>query len=276
MWRRLPVWFRAVVIGLIVAGAPTVVWGALAGINLRLTPRVPWSVPVMAVLLWLYWRYVRGYGPPRRFAQTRNEHLRATPLSPRVWRLALVAGGSAVAAVWAAFAALRGVLHIAAPPNDLTQFPLLTVLAAIVMGSAVAGVVEEAGFRGYMQVPLERAYGPAAAIATTSILFTLVHLTHGAAVVPMLPFYLVVAVVYGILAFVTGSILPSLTLHFTGDVLMFTMRYTAVVSGAAGLAPTGRISPGFAAISVALAAFSVFGFRLLARQTPVATMAAAG
>jgi membrane protease YdiL (CAAX protease family) len=265
MWRRLPVWFRAVVLGLVVAGVPTLVWGALAATNLRFTPRLPWAAPVMAVLLWVYWRIAGGNG--------RREYLRGTPLPPRVWRLALLGGGSAVAAVWASFAALRGVLHVVPPAADIARFPIWTIFASIVAGSAVAGIAEEAGFRGYMQVPLERAYGPVVAIGTTSILFTLVHLTHGARILVFLPFYFVVAVVYGLLAYLTGSILPSMTLHFTGDVLMFTMAYLNARFDAPAAPLTGTISPGFAAASLAFAAFGVLMVRLLARERSIAVAA---
>lgn len=272
MWTRLPLPLRAVVTGLVVTLVPTLVWAALAVTNMRATPRVPWAAPVMAGLLWLYWRYLRGEGPPRRLAALRKERLRAGRLDAHVWRLALVAGGAGVAAVWAAFAALRGVLHIAAPAGDVTKFPIAIVVASILIGSAVAGVAEEAGFRGYMQLPMERAYGPAAAIAVTSILFTLAHLTHGRAVVPFLPFYFVVAVVYGLLAFTTGSILPAMILHFAGDVLMFALRYAALRSGVAQAASgTVALMPAFAA--VAFAALSIVGFRLLARRGRIAPAA---
>ena len=223
MWRKLPVWFRAIVAGLLVSGVPTFIWAALAGINMRLTPRLPWSAPVMAILLWLRWCYLQGNAAQR-------DALRVKPLAPRVWGLALLAGSMAVAAVWAAFYALRPLLHVTPPSADVARFPLWTVVAMIVGGSAVAGVAEEAGFRGTMQLPLERAYGPVVAIAVTSVLFTLIHLTHGPAILVFLPFYFVVAVIYGLLAFFTGSILPSMTLHFAGDVLLFTLRYLHALS----------------------------------------------
>jgi len=38
------------------------VWSALLVTNLRTSPAVPWSVPVMALLLWLMWRYLGGKG----------------------------------------------------------------------------------------------------------------------------------------------------------------------------------------------------------------------
>lgn len=266
MWRKLPVWLRAILLGLLVTGVPTTIWSILAAANLKLTPRIPWSVPAMAGILWLYWRYLRGEGPQPRLAAFRKEHLRAVELTPRVWRWSLIAGGSAIAAVWALFAALRGVLHIANAPNDLSAFPVWTILAAIVMGSAVAGVAEEAGFRGYMQLPLERAYGPAIALAATSVIFTLIHLTHGAAILPFLPFFLAAAVIYGLLTILTGSILPSMTLHFAGDVMLLTLRYIAAREGAISPA-TGAVSVLPAIAFLLLAGLSVMAFRFLTRTS---------
>lgn len=251
MWQRLPVWFRAVVTGLLVAGIPTTVWALLAAVNLRSTPRVPWSAAIMVVVLWAYWRYL-----------ARDERRRTPPLAPHVWRVALVAGGTAVAAVWAAFAALRGVLHILPPANDIAKLPLWTIFAAIAMGSAVAGIAEETGFRGFMQLPMERAYGPAVAVTTTAIIFTSVHLTHGVRILPFLPFYFAVAIVYGLLPLLTGSIVPGIVLHATGDVLMFTFQFLNLRTGMAGVS-SGRIEPIPAVVAIMLAAASVLAFRQL-------------
>lgn len=259
MWNKLPIPIRAILAGLVVAGVPTVIWAVLATVNLRATPRVPWSILVMAVVLWLYWRFLGA-------TEFRREHRRAAALSPSTWRLTLVAGGAAIAAVWAAFAALRGVLNLAAPANDVAQFPLFTVFAAIVMGSTVAGIVEEVGFRGFMQLPLERAYGPATAIGVTGVIFTAVHLTHGRAVLPFLPFYLVAGIIYGVMTYMTGSILPSMALHIGGDILMFSLRFMAARQGVGGGPTTGAIAPLYAIASVALAAIGIAAFRFFARR----------
>jgi len=218
----------------------------------------------MAIILWLTWRYLDGVGPPRRLAEFRHDHLRARALTPQVWGVALLAGASAVIAVRAAFRAVVGVLQIAAPPGG-GDIPVITAIAAMVMTSAVAGVVEEAGFRGYMQLPLERAYGPAVAIATSSILFTLSHLNHGAAVLPFLPFYFAIAVAFGLLTFLTGSILPSMVLHFSSDLLTFALRYAAPQGELIGRAGTGTISMTAAMVSAACIISTVAAFRFLAR-----------
>jgi membrane protease YdiL (CAAX protease family) len=255
MWQKFPVWFRAVVLGLVVSGVPTVVWALLAIVNVKLTPAIPWSVPAMAVVLWIGWRSLRS-----------DERLRAIPLSPPAFRLALVAGGLGIAAVWAAFAAFRGVLHITPPPaDDVSRLPIWTIATVIVMAATVAGVAEEAGFRGFMQLPLERQYGPFTAVAVTSVIFTAVHLTHGARILPFLPFYFVAAVIYGLLALTTGSILPSMLLHACGDVMMFVFQYLNVRFNTAAVAATGRIEIVPALVAIVLGGASVVVFRLLAR-----------
>jgi len=87
------------------------------------------------------------------------------------------------------------------------------------MSSIVAGVTEEAGFRGYMQGPIERRYGLAVAILVNGAMFGLLHFTnHPGAVVTMLPYYIAVSAVYGGLTWAANSILPALVLHSGGDV----------------------------------------------------------
>src|SRR5687767_8637823 len=98
-WRRLPVIARAVLVGALVVALGTLPWGALAALNSRLSPAVPWSVPVMALYLWFYWRILGGEWWPRGTADSRRENLRARPLESTVWRAALLAGGLGWAAL---------------------------------------------------------------------------------------------------------------------------------------------------------------------------------
>src|SRR5207244_4773330 len=94
------------------------------------------------------------------------------------------------------------------------------------MGSLVAGIVEEASFRGYMQGPIERRHGPAVAILVTGIVFGLAHFTHVNVTLILMPYYMGFAAIFGALAYLTNSILPSLVLHaimdFLGGIQMWT------------------------------------------------------
>jgi membrane protease YdiL (CAAX protease family) len=102
---------------------------------------------------------------------------------------------------------------------DPSKYPIVTVVLWVVMSAAVAGIVEEASFRGYMQGPIERRHGPVIAILVTGIMFGAIHFTHPEVGLVLLPFYIAASAVYGALAYLTNSILPSLVLHAGGNVL---------------------------------------------------------
>jgi membrane protease YdiL (CAAX protease family) len=165
----------------------------------------------MACYIWLLWRWLGGRG--------RRGHLRANPLRGRVWGWSLLAGASGLLALVELLSVLGRL--VSAPQQQIPShapYPFLFALSALVMSGVVSGVFEEAGFRGFLQAPLEQRYGPAIAIAVTSLFFALIHLTHGLTLLAfLLPYYLAVSVVYGILAWRTGSILPGLALHSIGD-----------------------------------------------------------
>jgi membrane protease YdiL (CAAX protease family) len=63
----------------------------------------------------------------------------------------------------------------------------------------------------------------------TSVVFTLAHVTHGLdALVRMAPGYFTISVLWGLLAWRTGSILPGMALHAGGD---FLVAYFVLLQG---------------------------------------------
>src|SRR2546430_16461587 len=68
------------------------IWTALLVTNLQSSPAVPWSVPAMALLLWLMWSYLGGGGWPRGTSEARRRCRRANRRSGRTYLWALVAG----------------------------------------------------------------------------------------------------------------------------------------------------------------------------------------
>jgi membrane protease YdiL (CAAX protease family) len=222
-WRRLPVLLRALLAGAAVASAGTLPWAFLSLANQRYLVAVPWAVPVMAIYLWMLWRWLRGDGAPKSTAADRRTSLRANATSPDLFIMTVFAGMLGFVAL-IPFTILLGrlvTLNQARPIRLPEGMPSITAFALIVMASIVAGVVEEAAFRGYMQGPIERRMGPAIAILLAGALFGLAHFTHhpSAAVLAMLPFYVFVSAVYGMMAYASNSILPGIVLHAGGDVL---------------------------------------------------------
>ena len=212
----------AVVLGVGVLLAGTLPWGMLlAPANLRFGRAIPWAIVPMCVYLWAYWTYIRGDWGHRDTAATRRDYLRAHALPGNVWMMSLAAGLAGFGALVAFLTSMARVVELpaAAPIVTPEGMPRATMFALLVMSSLVAGVTEEAAFRGYMQGPIERRYGLAPAILVNGTAFGLLHFpNHPDAVLMMLPYYIAVAAVYGGLTWAANSILPALVLHAGGDV----------------------------------------------------------
>jgi membrane protease YdiL (CAAX protease family) len=88
------------------------------------------------------------------------------------------------------------------------------------MGSLVAGICEERGFRGYIQVALEKLYGRRSAILLTSMVFTLLHLGKAWSWY-LIPMIFLTSVLLGILASRTGSLIPCIIAHTLFDIINF-------------------------------------------------------
>jgi len=219
LWKRLPVIVRAVLAGALATTAGTLPWAALVAANIKVLPAIPWSVPIAALYIWLLFRYLRGAGWPAATAQARRESCRANDVPGDLFGGAIVAGIVGLVALLLFQSMFTRMVRLPQQPvDDLRHIPAFTLMALIVMGSVVAGVIEEAGFRGYMQGPIERRHGPVVAILVTSALFGLAHYSHRETTLALMPFYMGVGVIYGLMAYLSGSIWPSLFLHTLGDV----------------------------------------------------------
>lgn len=216
LWQSVPALIRALIMGGLVGAAGTMVWFVLVSVNLDRNPAVPWSVAVMAVYLVLYWWFLRG-GIVSWKSANRRELLRIEPLSSAGWNwamLALVLGFlAALVFLIGIYARLVDIPADGFPNTGST--PWYVVVAYIAMVGIVAGVAEEAGYRGYMQVELERAYGPIAAVTISSVVFALAHWS-----IALLPFIATVGAVLGVVAYLARSIWPGIIVHGGYDILM--------------------------------------------------------
>lgn len=200
------------------------IWSALLVTNLRSSPAVPWSVPAMALLLWLAWSYLGGSGWPRSTSDARRRYLRANRKSGQTYLWALVAGVLSVVALAGTWIALFRLVKM--PPNalsDVSSYPRITVALMILMGSLVSPLMEEAGFRGYFQVALEREVRAPLAVVISSVVFALAHGPTQGFLWPKLLFYFLVGIAFGATAYLTNSTLPAIPVHFVGLLVFFTL-----------------------------------------------------
>jgi membrane protease YdiL (CAAX protease family) len=206
---------RAVLVGMLVMLAGTIPRNVIFAANLRLIPAIPWAVPLTAVYLWFFWRYLGGIGEPASNSDQRRISLRANRVPGRKWVWSLVAGMLGIVALVLALRVANRMVML--PPQQLPDFtgvPGYTVLSLLLMAAPVAGIVEEAAFRGYMQGPIERRYGLSVAILVTGTMFAVAHLDF----TPILwPYYVAVAGIYGTVTYLVDSILPAVVLHTLGN-----------------------------------------------------------
>jgi membrane protease YdiL (CAAX protease family) len=252
-----------------------VVWTGLLSANLASSPAVPWSVVVMAVLLWAIWRYAGGAWWPAATRAAREEYRRARRVSQPVFVWTMVAGFLGLGALISLWIVLVQLVKVPGnPTSNFTACPALTVATTLVMASLVGAITEEIGLRGYMLTRLEKAVGGRLAVVIVALAISPAHgLTQGF-VIPTLAWYLLADLMFGALSLLSRSIVPAIVVHAIGLLAFFAVvwptdryRHTASLLNAGGLFWTEM------AICVVLAALSVLAFRRLASITRKQTSA---
>jgi membrane protease YdiL (CAAX protease family) len=204
-------------IGFLVSSVGIAVWSLF----LAVIP-APWSVLVMIPVLLVYWRlFTRKYVP--RVGPWGAGRVRAPQLVAALLFVLIVQASFVVTFCLIPFPAER----FTADYKELERMPVWTAWSLIVMGSIVAAICEETGFRGYMQMALQKRYGPKGAIVSTSIFFTLIHLSHSWAL-PILPHIFGASVLLGLLAWRSGSLIPGIIGHAILDIFDYSCWWTTI------------------------------------------------
>jgi membrane protease YdiL (CAAX protease family) len=177
----------------------------------------------MALVLWALWRYLGGKWWPGTTSETRRAYLRANRPPRKVFLWALLASVLSVIALAGYWIVLVELVGVGGNPTipDYSLYPRLTVVVGLIMGSLVSPLTEEAAFRGYAQVRLERVFAPWLAIVIASIMFSLWHGPTQGFFWSKLLFYFMVGVTFGIIAYLTNSSLSAIPAHILGDMTFF-------------------------------------------------------
>jgi membrane protease YdiL (CAAX protease family) len=217
---RIPVIIRAVVIGLVVVIIGIAIWT----VDFTIIP-APWSLIIMIFVLWAYFKYFSGSWAPRQTVEFRRKNFRNIRLSFNVWKIGLIAAILFVVVFQSSFMVTFRLI----PFPELafkSQYRILDSLPpwigwlTVGVSSLVAGICEETGFRGYMQVPIEKRYGPLLGITITSIFFFLLHIDKTWAPLIILHIFFASALL-GILAYYSDSLIPGIIGHTIMDIFNF-------------------------------------------------------
>jgi membrane protease YdiL (CAAX protease family) len=173
------------------------------------------------VILGLYGAYFSGWGPPAATRDARKKLARASWPAARIWRAAFPAILLGIIALVALRLLLPSLMPVRAPSVSisLSSYPLLTVIGALLSIAAIAAVTEEIAFRGYMQKPLEDAYGIVPAVLIVGVMFWVAHLDHGITTTH-LPFQMSASIALGLLVYLTRSLIPAMIAHGAADLLL--------------------------------------------------------
>lgn len=211
-------YIRPILTGLLILAAGIVPWMLLSDINARVRPDIPWAALVTVVYVATLLAWLNGRSAPRDTAEHRRRRLRLwPPIRSREGEVVSLTTGSLIILLVLLYAAWVIIGRISPTPN-LAAFPTTSYRwSMFIMGGLMSGVMEEAAFRGYMQTGLEK-LDPANALVITSLAFAASHITHGLGAVLLLgPGLFIAAMIYGLLAQRTGTILPGMVLHMLGD-----------------------------------------------------------
>lgn len=220
-WNWLPVIVRAIILGFVLLTiGSTVTFLPLLG-NLKFHPEIPWAFPLTVVVLAAYGAYFSGWGPPAGTRDARKRLARASLPSARIWRAAIPAIVFGIIALVALRLLLPGLMPVGAPSVSisLSSYPLATIIGTLLSIAAIAAVTEEIAFRGYMQKPLEEAYGIVPAVLIVGIMFWVAHLDHGITITH-LPFQMSASIALGLLVYLTRSLIPAMIAHGAADILL--------------------------------------------------------
>jgi membrane protease YdiL (CAAX protease family) len=220
VWRWLPVLLRAPVVAFVVLNIGTTAGALPLFGNTRFLPAVPWAFPATLVVMAVFWYYFTGGGYPTATRAVRQDVTRLKSIPWQVWRATVLPVLLSLVTMISLRLALPSVLPVDAPKSaiDLSPYPFATVIGLLLSLAVSAGIAEEVAFRGYLQKPLEDAYGIVPALILTGIAFWFAHADKVA--LSHLPFHLVASILLGLSAYLTKSLLPAIIGHAAGDALL--------------------------------------------------------
>jgi membrane protease YdiL (CAAX protease family) len=278
-WATLPVSLRAVITGILIALIPANVWPPLL-----LSLGVPLAATIEVVFLGLYVWWASGGGAPERTRAARGLAFRSGPLSPGQWFWGVISALSFAATIHAAIVLLFRFVPFPTEAfrhgYDLSFIPSLPLRwITVVVSATSAGICEETGFRGYMQQPIEQRHGAPIAILVSSLFFMLLHLTKTWAMVGMVPIVFGAGVLLGLLAWSSGSLIPSMIGHVVMDIGLFAYWWTGIAGdfSARPISETGVDQPflitcAVLAITLIIVLFAAWRLRRIRVSTTAARL----
>jgi len=226
-WMKVPLVVRSILSGFGVHGLGVGIWVLLV----RNIP-APWSVVVMGAILIPYWIYFSGKWKPLNTQAFRRFCTRQIKLKRAVWFCGLMAAFFIFLFLNSGWVLTFRIIEFRPETfktlRYLNDLPAWASWSIILMGSLVAGICEETGFRGYMQTPMEQKYGPVVGISITSVMFAIAHINQAWASGILVEIF-GISFMIGYLAYATNSLIPGIIAHISFDIVNFSYWWSDVI-----------------------------------------------
>jgi membrane protease YdiL (CAAX protease family) len=232
----------------------------------------PASAILLLLYLFIYIKYFSGNWGDKTsaFTKARSKNFRALRIPGNVFWWGLI--GALLFVVWQQSLWEVTFRIFEYDPEVMETFhlgdlPLVILWFASIASALIAGISEEVGFRGYMQVPMENRYKPWVANVFVSVFFLIFHLNQGWAEPSMFVLLFGSSILIGMLTMACGSLIPGIIAHFLVDIFNFTYWWSDL-AGSFDLKPiteTG-IDTHFVLWLISLV-ISLFLFLLVTRKT---------
>lgn len=231
IWQKTPTLIKAILVGIVVLIPTLLVTQIIGEFNAAVfLPNIPWSLPVIAVVVWLFYRYTTGSQTPFEASLNRNR-LSKDQAIPEIDRPQLV-----LAIIVQVILAIS-LLIASTMLLDFTDRPMgqninlylpMSPLVAIpyFIGIAIAAsVIEEIAFRGYMQTLLNDRYSKLVSIVIVGIVFAVIHPIPPATYIP----FFFISISYSLIAERFNSTRPAIVSHFIVDVAIYIFGYLGFI-----------------------------------------------
>lgn len=217
MWAKCPVLFKALLFGAVLFFPTILLNQFLLFQNLWRSNTLPWALPIILIILWLYWKFTTGADKPFKLSDTRRDLSRASfSFEGNIpWVVMAVLGIMffTLSMVSVGYAFVYEETDQLAMITMFFEAPAQTAIPLVFALSLTAGIVEEIVFRGYVQTMLERAYGVMASFLITAIIFALLHFLPTVLILP----YVLVSLAFSYVAYKSRSVVPGIIAHAAFD-----------------------------------------------------------
>ena len=221
--QRIPVPIKAVLIGITVYAI-----GEYSSIIAVGSIPFPFSLIALFLILFLYLGYFSGRLRKKDplSVRFRAENFRSISLSKDVWWWGVLAALVFVVVQQSMFVVTFRIFEYKPEvmltfQSQIRDLPRELWWFFAIVSALIAGISEEVGFRGYMQIPMEKKYKPWIANVIVSVIFLLFHLNQAWAEPSMYGILFLSSILIGMLVMASNSLIPGIIAHFAVDIFNF-------------------------------------------------------